>query len=290
MIALLAITVLTHRQTADSIWIEGESPSSINVKANISGWGHKEFLSGEKWLQVSMEPDQVAKELPPDGALISYSFHCQAPGSHEIWNRIGYESVRSPFEWRVDSEPWKRVAPEDLTTDMQEFATWNEVAWLKMGDEKLPVGDHTLQIRLAKSGDAQGKTARILYASDALLINSAHFHPNGKFAPGAQYLSDIDRQAAAKTYTMPAMASPDQQEVELGGLWQIARDDEKLPGVVERPFNAPPADLIWYGISVPSDKNVARPELTMAHRVWYRMRFPRRKLAISFASRFPRTT
>jgi len=36
-------------QAQEFAWVEGEA-AAANIKPNISGWGHKEFLSDEKWL------------------------------------------------------------------------------------------------------------------------------------------------------------------------------------------------------------------------------------------------
>ncbi len=272
MFSLIALCLLVRPQAHDSIWIEGENPSSINVKPTIAGWGHKEFLSGEKWLQVSIDADKVDKELPADGILINYDIQIQSEGTHDLWNRIGYEAVRSPFDWRVDGEEWHRIEPSALTTDMQEFETWNEVAWLKLGSEPLKLGRHVLQIRLPKTVNGAGKTERILYGSDALLITSEPFHPNGKFPPNSDFQSEFDRKAAETTFSLAVPEGAAQQSVDLSGTWQIARDDEALPGKVDAPIADLPKDPIWYGIPVPSDKNQSRPELTTAHRVWYRTR------------------
>ena len=55
--------------------------------------------------------------------------------SHDVWARIGYEFVRSPFDWRIDGGEWKPVSPEELTTDLMELSFWTEVAWLKLGQD-----------------------------------------------------------------------------------------------------------------------------------------------------------
>ena len=94
---------------ADRVWIEGEAPASINMKSNIAGWGRKELLSGETWLHVSMDADKVAKHVPAQGILIRYSFQVAGP-VFEIWDRIGFEFVRSRFDWRVDGGDWTTVA------------------------------------------------------------------------------------------------------------------------------------------------------------------------------------
>lgn len=70
--------------------------------------------------------------VPVGGALVTYDFPISAAGSREVWARIGYEFARAPFEWRIDSGPWTKVSPDEVTTDAVPLADWNEVAWLKL--------------------------------------------------------------------------------------------------------------------------------------------------------------
>jgi beta-galactosidase len=291
LIALLAAAVL-HSGAQDWVWIEGENPTSSNVKAQVAGWGHKELLSGDEWLQVSIDADKVAERLPAEGGLLTYSFQLEGSGPAEIWDRIGYEFVRSPFDWRADDGPWKRVSPNELTTDMEEFETWNEVAWLQLGTESLSPGAHMLTIRLPKTVDEHGKPERVLYASDALLITRGHFLPNGKHKPDEDYKTDMDKEAGAKVFAVSDEPGPARQTVSLAGPWEICRDDEQIPGPVDQPIAKLPESPLWYGISVPSDKNQARPELTMAHRVWYRTRIdvPPQQAGRSFRITFPQNS
>src|SRR6185312_2702360 len=137
---------------------------SINVKPNIAGWGHKEFLSGDRWLHLSVDADKVAGAVPAEGVLIRYPFQVGEAGTFEIWDRIGFEFVRSPFEWRVDGGDWTTVGPDVLTTDLMEIDFFYEVAWLKLGSRALPAGEHSLEIRLAR---LKGKMARTSGSSTA---------------------------------------------------------------------------------------------------------------------------
>ena len=162
-------------EPADFVWIEGEKPASATIKANLAGWGQKHFLSEEKWLHVSLDPAKVDKELPAEGALLAYAFTIPRDGTYEVWNRIGFEFVRSPFDWRIGRGAWARVGPQELTTDCMELDFWCEVAWLKLGSAALAAGEHRLEIRLPKTKDKKGKTARILYASDAICLSRGAF-------------------------------------------------------------------------------------------------------------------
>ena len=99
--------------------------------------GGRNFSPGSKWLHISVEADKVEKEVPDGGIVLDYDFTIGEAGRYEVWNRVGFEFVRSPFEWRIDDGAWEAVSPEELTTDLMELAFWCEVAWLKMGEADL---------------------------------------------------------------------------------------------------------------------------------------------------------
>ncbi|MBE3071203.1 MAG: hypothetical protein IMZ66_13290, partial [Planctomycetes bacterium] len=257
----------------DYAWIEAEKPASANVTPKLAGWGHPEFLSGEAWLSISIDADKVEKEVPAEGVLLAYRFALPKDGTYEVWNRVGFEFVRSPFQWRIDKGDWADARPDSLTTDCMALDFWCEVAWLKLGAAALAKGDHTLEIRLPRTQDDKGKTARILYASDALCVYGGTFRPNSKHKPGEDWQGDQDRQAAKVVFDLPEPASADARaSVALKGLWEVCRHDEQMPGEVAAPIKDFPAKAYWTAIEVPGDKNTQRPDLLFAHRLWYRTR------------------
>ncbi|MBI2299151.1 MAG: hypothetical protein HYU66_09460 [Armatimonadetes bacterium] len=268
---LLAVSTL---HAADYVWLESEQAAASTVELKPAGWGRAEFLSGGTWCQVGVEADKVEATLPADGYLLSYKVELPRAGEYEVWNRLGYEFVRSPFDWRIDQGEWRRSGPDELTTDPMELQTWNEVAWLKLGRQQLAAGPHQLDIRLPHTKDKDGKPARILYASDAVLFHLGAFHPNGPHKPDEEYRTDADRQAAEHVFRLAAPAAPGaRSSLALNGAWEVARDDEQLPIRVDEPIGALPEHPFWTAIQVPSDKNTVRPDLLFAHRLWYRTRF-----------------
>ena len=280
---LLCASALARPQAAaqDAIWLEGEGFSASNIaKPNISGWGRPEYLSGEKWMQVSIDADKVEKELPGGGGLLTYAFTVGRGHEYEIWNRIGYEFVRSPFQWRIDGGNWQTIAPEQRTTDLMELQDWNEVAWLKMGTQNLTPGAHKLEIHLPQTKDDKGQTARVLYASDALCLTPGPFHPNGRNKPGTNSPTKADAEAAGNVFNFAEKAGLSSapsvfrffSSLPLKGLWEICRNDEDLPTEVAAPIKDFPVEPHWSAIQVPGDKNALRPDLAYAHRVWYRTR------------------
>jgi hypothetical protein len=252
------------------VWIEGEA-AQVNVKPNIAGWGNKHFLSGEKWLHISVDADKVEKTVPAEGVHLQYPFALEQAGDYEIWDRIGFESARSTFAWRLDGGEWKTVSPDELTTDLMEIDFFCEVAWLKLGKSKLEAGKHVLEIRLPRERDRQGKWQRILYAGDALCIHRGIFVPRGRFKPDEEGKEAIDRDAAQQLFQLPA-PKEQRSSVALKGLWEVCRHDEQMPGEVATPIEGVPEQPFWRGIPVPSDKNTSRPDLVFAHRLWYRTR------------------
>ena len=261
------------------VWIEGENPDRQNFEVQGSGWGNKDYLSEESWLNISIPADEVEAKVPEGGIILSYDFEASEAGEYQVWNRIGYEFVRSDFQWRIDSGEWQEITSQQLTIDLMEISFWCEVAWLKMGDVQLSAGQHTLEIRhliAYKEENGERKPQRILYASDAICVYPGSFRPNSRRKPDEQWQTEMDKQAAEHLFRMPAgAAGGERTELPLTGLWQIARFDES--GLVENrtgPIESRPNadDLYWQGISVPGDRNSLRPEMYFCHRYFYRTR------------------
>lgn len=277
VLCLLCLLLNAAHAQDDFVWLEAQDTASISVKndklkTEVSGWGHKEFLSGESWFQVKVESgSDVEKIVPDEGIVLSYKLNISKSANHEIWNRIGYEFVRSPFDWRMDGGDWARVEPTQLTTDLMALAVWTEVAWLKLGEKPLTAGPHTLEIRLPKTKNNKNETQRILYASDALLVYPGAFHPNGKYKPNENYRSAADEAATKNVFALPAPKMPGERaEIELKGDWEITRADEAVPNNPDEAMTDFPTQPHWQSIAVPSDKNTSRPDLLFAHRLWYR--------------------
>ncbi len=278
-VLLIAVSLLAWggRSAEPFIWLEGENPTSIDFQLKPETTGHPEFLSGQKWLKISIEADAVNSQMPGEGILITYAFKASEAGEYELWNRIGYEFVRSPFEWRVDAGQWSSVSSEELTTDLMELSFWTEVAWLKLGKVSLSAGDHKLEIRLSKrlkgDGKDKGKPDRVLYASDALVFSRGQFHPYSHYKPGQDHRTAEDLKAEKQVYGVPEPRSAaERTSVKLAGLWEVTRHDEQLPVDVATPITDFPASPRWTAIEVPGDKNTQRPDLLFAHRLWYRTR------------------
>ena len=108
--------------------LEGEKPSFVNIEVQRSGWGSTQFLAEGNWLHCSIDAGRVDGLVPSEGVSVKYQFRASKDGMYDIWSRIGFEFVRSPFDWRIDDGPWQRVAPDQLTTDLMEIAFWCEVA------------------------------------------------------------------------------------------------------------------------------------------------------------------
>jgi len=270
--AFLSAVLFCHAAHAASAWIEGEANVSVapaSVKAEAVGWGHADWLSGGKWMQVSVDADKVDAGVPGEGVDVSYKFDLAAAGNETVWGRIGYEHVRSPFEWRVDGGAWTRIEPAQNSVDVEELATWNPVAWLRLGTANLQAGAHTLDVRVLKSKDDKGARAKLIFAADAFYLTDGAFFPNGPMRPGDPTAQTAADKAAAKRVVAVAEAkTPTQSATSLAGDWEIAAWDElevkdRTAPVAELPDQS---KLLWRSIAVPSDRQNSRPEMAYVHR------------------------
>ncbi len=261
----------TSAMNGETVWLEGES-GKANVPVNNAGWGNASFLSGDKWMQLLIEEGKVNSVVPADGIVVQYSFETKKAAKYEVWARIGYEFARSPFEWRIDSGDWTKVSPEELTTDLMSIDEWCEVAWLRLCHTDLAAGTHTLDFRIPRPVKANGQPDRVLFACDAICISEGSFKPNGKFKPDESGRTAEDEAASKIVFDLPEAPVGTRTAVALKGIWEIARDDEQLPGEVAEPIKALPANPIFRAIPVPGNKNELRKDYEYAHRVWYRTR------------------
>ncbi len=277
----MVLVLRTAAPAGDFVWLEGEKPSSSNYRnIDVTSWAGHAYLSDGKWLRIQIAAGDVEKTVPKEGIVLGYDFVAPSAGKYEVWNRIGYEFVRSPFSWRVDNGPWQEVKPTDLTIDLMLLTDWNELAWCKCGLADLAQGKHRLEIRLQrwfKTANNQREEQQIFYCSDALCISKDPFRPNGKFKPGTPYQDKQDTAAGKHVFKMAAGGKAGERvETPLTGLWQIARWDELTvkEGERARPIESMPGaeQLHWYGIDVPGDRNEKRPDFSYCHRYLYRTR------------------
>jgi hypothetical protein len=290
LVVCLGVTALPA-MGADFIWLEGEKPTSVNVDAKYSGWGNTQYLSEGNWINFIFSEAEVPQKVPAEGALIRYDFQAPAAGRYEAWNRIGYEFIRSPFDWRIDDGPWSTIKTEDITTDLMDLAQWNEVAWMPLGEVQLTAGKHTFEVRIQRPA-ADAKDKRIVYASDVIGLFPFAFHPNSKFKPGEDWQTDADRAAAQQVFQMPAVPGDAERiTLPLAGRWQVTRFDEGLVEGRTEPIPALPEPdaCFWRAATVPADKFSNLPQLNLCHRLVYRARVdvPAAYRGRSFVLRLP---
>ncbi len=270
---VLALSAASAAGGEPYVWLEGEAPTKANIEIPTSAWSGAEFLSDGNWAGLAAQPDEMEKEIPEDGALVSYDFEVAEAGTYEVWGRIGMESIRTPFDWRIDDGPRDTITkqePEDVATDLQELGRWKSIGWVLMGEAELKPGRHTLHIRIPRAYGKDKKGARgpkrVVWTADAFCLYRGRWVPNGKHKPDADWRTEQDIAAEKHVFAMPAAESP-RVALPLHGRWQMARFDER--GLVEDregPVPLPELDLHWGSMSVPGDRRVQRPDLVFNHR------------------------
>ncbi len=268
LLTLVSIATCVH--AADYVWFESENPTTSNLKPTTQ-WADA-YLSGT-WIQYDVDGDALAK-VPDEGIQLQYDFLAPTDGDYALWHRVGFEHLRPDIAWRIDDHDWVVTPHDKLTIDLMKMADWCDVSWLEMGNAQLTHGAHKLQLKITKAKNPDGKWQRILYTSDCFCLCQGHFTPNNKYKPDQDWRSDTDRQAAAKIFTLPTpTTAADRATVTMNGLWEVTRDDEYLtPKDVATPIPGLPADPRFSAIQVPGDKDLVRPDLEFAHRLWYHTR------------------
>jgi beta-galactosidase len=291
LLCLGALVRAADGAAGDAIWIEGEAPDG-GVKApwTVGAPDHADYLSDGKWLSLMVGSDD--KAVADEGASAAWVFKAAKAGHMQVWERYGFESIRTPFEWRLDGGEWKPIAANQGQPfiDLMDPGFWCELAWTKLGEADLTVGDHRIEVRVPKQVDDKQKPARIVHVVDCFCI-APSFSPDGKHRPGVEWMTDKDKQAAAQVYEVPAIAGDERGVLPLGGLWQIARFDEFEPADRGGPDKQipDPSTQAWSAIPVPSNRDQVRPDLGFAHRVIYRTRvkIPAEQAGRSFVLHFP---
>ena len=239
-------------------------------------------------------------DCPKEGILLGYDFQAPSAGKYEIWNRIGMEFVRSPFEWRIDEGEWQTITPRTSRRDLMELGFWNEVAWYRMGEADLTAGKHTLQIRLMptyKEENGQEGPEQ----NPVLLRRAVHLQghvPAERQVQARRRLADRGRQArrpsrsSSSTRRGPAAAAAGQRvETPLAGCGRSAATTSRRSSDRAGPTKTLPdaAAAYWMSIPVPGNKFEVKPELRFCHRFVYRTRVnvPAELAGRSFFLRLP---
>ncbi len=113
--------------------------------------------------------------------MFGYDFEVKSAGKHQIWGRIGYEWVRTDFDWRIDNGQWKTLKASEATCDLMPIAFWCDIAWVKFGEADLSPGKHSLQIRhkpLIVYDYPDEKAVRTLNFFDCFSLSKGNFVPN----------------------------------------------------------------------------------------------------------------
>ncbi|MDF3129469.1 glycoside hydrolase family 2 TIM barrel-domain containing protein [Kiritimatiellaeota bacterium B1221] len=276
--SLFALSTLLPFFTAiaDSLWIESESIARKPDVAEITEWTRPELLSGGHLLAVNLDAKKVESHIPPEGIELAYPLTAQTSGTYTLWNRVVFENIRAPFEWRINGGPWERNSQlNQPVTNVQELSNWNPVGWTRMGSAELKAGENLLEIRLTRQPKdpqkPQGDLANLRYVSDVIhFTTNPDWQPNFQYAPGTDFQNGRDREAANTRFTLKD--TPEARDhISLDGLWQYAPYDEigeiteasRVSGTADYPD---PDQLSWYGLPVPSNRNEASPDTRWSHR------------------------
>lgn len=280
---LVALTAFTTHAAPSFVWLEAENPDSADFEWSAGGAKKSHLLSAGRCLYRTSR-----ETFPEAGENMTYRFDAPQKGTHQVWLRLGYPGLIPDVAWRIDDGKWFSVGTKDRVrnqkddtrqrdvfrdpVNVKETGYWNSMAWWHLGDADLGDGAHTLHLRLIN-----GPSSQPLLAMDAVCIVADKWIPEGTLKPGEMYDSELDRSAAAQIFELPTSTGDGgRAEIELTGLWQVARyDDPNMNVDTYKPVEALPTPdvypLRWMGIDVPSSL-WDNDETFAGHRVIYRTR------------------
>ena len=188
-----------------------------------------------------------------------------------MWARIGFEFVRSPFDWRLDGGEWKTVSPDELTTDLMELGFWTEIAWLKLGNA-LAAGPHTLSVRLPKTKEPRAN--RSGSCSPSTRVPDRRRVPSLPVLQARRGPSDGPRPRGGQKRVPACPAGPTRRGADrsswrpVGSLPPRRADCPAKSPRPSRTFRPRPAGR---PSKCPATRT-QRDDLVFAHRLWYRTR------------------
>ncbi|MHC4401644.1 MAG: glycosyl hydrolase 2 galactose-binding domain-containing protein [Planctomycetota bacterium] len=254
------------------VWIEAEQHDACNFPYfETNDMGKPRLLSGGKWLMKGMDQAEIKKIVPDEGIRLKYAAEVPKRGTYDVWARVGFFGARASFRWRVGGGEWSEAPKTMPTTNLMEMGFFCEASWAHLGQRDLDAGQTSLELLYPK---AAGENERMLVALDCLALVEGRFVPEGPFKPGETYDDEIDRRAGEHVFRLPNPDPESRVDVELSGLWQVARYDDpnmdrdtylpvrKLPSSDEYP-------LRWMGFEVPGSPWGVEP-LVFGHRLIYR--------------------
>lgn len=295
-ISVLAVLCSSFRLfAAPSIWLEGESfvsetplkdlPGREKLPGGgrgyvVAGWGNRNVISGGELLHITLSEAEAGRYVPDTGLIVHRNFEVKEAGTYEIWARIGYEWVRSPFDWCLNDGPWTNIPPDLPTIDVQPIQVWNELGWLRLAEGvRLNAGRHRIAFRHLVPKKRDGNPDRILHMLDAVCVYGGAFQPFGKWAPDQDHRSEKDRAAESQIFDLNLNPGPDGRAwTMLNGLWQYAPWGETQFPITEqtrlKPVEALPdlSKLRWFAYEAPGAIDERLPEQAYTHRYLLRTR------------------
>ena len=170
---LIALTIAAPVSAADSIWVEGEAPTTKSV--NRHNWYDsvkEDALSGGDWLSHF--------NAKAEGAA-SYTFTVTTADTYTFWLRAN--PVKTKLSYRIDNGQWALIDMRGEVRGQQNIAKDNKpdlrfIAWIKVAKPKLAAGKHTLEFKFHSGPQNHG-------GIDAIVFVRVPWAPSGTQRPSA---------------------------------------------------------------------------------------------------------
>ena len=171
-VVVLTFTLITFNAPstlAESIWIEGENPTTSNVSHH--GWYdsvNKQGMSGNNWLShYGNQPGHA-----------TWDFNATQPGDYTFWFRGNTTIASASYEMNGDglrTMPFDDVRGSYMISERPDHRS---LGWIKAGTVTLNAGTNTLHVRFDSNLSNHGGV-------DAIVFTNEGFIPSGAQQPQA---------------------------------------------------------------------------------------------------------
>ena len=174
-ITCIAITLLTYSNGihAATIWVEGEKPSSQNVKR--SPWWYDKVKTSE------LSGNNYISNWSENPGIVTYDIVIKKSGNFNFWIRAN--SITTSMHYKFDDNKWEPINLKNAI-DTRNIAADGKpdvrfLSWIDIGEISISKGKHSVSFKFDSKNANHGSI-------DCFTLTDEYFLPSGTVRPGGE--------------------------------------------------------------------------------------------------------